>query len=300
MFELRGVKHSLLKRINDLIGDQDQSCAEVSATIIGSHEILNPETCRWGNKVKPEDTITGASQTSLADLLGSEYKSTPHPLLGFTYDEVIGCKANLFVSFAYSMKYSSFVSILEEFISNTPGFSLESTYLWVDFVVNNQWVAIDKSFEWWSTTFMTAIGDIGFTCVVFDKYRDCYYLKRAWCLWEAYCSVKSNAKIEIALSSDERQKLFDAVSYAAEYCYHTGRSSSNIHEYNIDFQKADCFVPSDKENIFNAVTLGIGFSSINKIIADTIDKNLTIPRELIEAKFYCQDFDYDDCDDDHE
>ena len=182
---MRGVKHSLLKRINDLIGDQDQSCAEVCATFIGSHEILNPETCRWGNKVRPEDTITGASQTrlSLADLLEMEYKSTPHPLLGFTYDEVIGCKANLFVSFAYSMKYSNFVLILEEFILNTPGFSLESTYLWVDFVwfvVNNQWVAIDKSFEWWSTTFMTAIGDIGFTCIVFDKYRDCYYLKRAW------------------------------------------------------------------------------------------------------------------------
>ena len=102
------------------------------------------------------------------------------------------------------------------------------------------------------------------------------------------------------MSTDERQKLFDDVSYATAYCYHTGRSSSNIHQYNIDFQKSDCFVPSDKENIFHAVILGIGFSSMNKIIADTIDKNLTIPRELIEAKFYCQDFDYDACDDDHE
>ena len=130
MFELRGVKHSLLKRIKDLLGDSDQSCAEVCATFIGSHEILNPETCRWGNKVKPEDTITGSSQTrmSLIDLLENEYKSTPHPLLGFSYDEVVGSKANIFVSFAYGMSYSSFVSILEEFISETPNLSLESNH----------------------------------------------------------------------------------------------------------------------------------------------------------------------------
>ena len=75
-------------------------------------------------------------------------------------------RANVFVSFAYDADYVELVDALECHLEGEGEGAAETTFFWFDLFVNNQWVAADKSFEWWGTTFRTAIQEIGKTVLV--------------------------------------------------------------------------------------------------------------------------------------
>jgi hypothetical protein len=86
--------------------------ARVSAMINGNHEILRPN-CRF-SIVNPMSTLTFADRCSLIDVLLTKHfdSTSKHPSLDMSYKEVVGEKANLFVSFAYADNYIDLVDTL--------------------------------------------------------------------------------------------------------------------------------------------------------------------------------------------
>lgn len=72
-----------------------------------------------------------------------------------------------------------------------------SVIVWFDLFAVNQHTTSTKPFEWWTTTFQYAIRDFGRTVMVFAPWQDPIPLRRAWCLWELYCTGKLKLIIKI-------------------------------------------------------------------------------------------------------
>ena len=231
----------------------------ISSELLGTYEILT-ENCRWGD-IDVESTLTGPSQCSLIDLLQEMHPVSPHPLLNVTYDEVVG-NANVFASFAYMTDYFDLIDSLEEFFLDNSEFSEDTTFFWFALVVNNQWVAVSKSFEWWCTTFTNAIRQIGHTVLICTPWEDAEPLKRAWCLFEINCSQS----LSILLSKKQKLNLIETL--VSQYDQIMQALAK------IDLSTADCWWPentpgpTDKDRIFEVVdkTPG-GFAAINANIS---------------------------------
>ena len=153
-FEKRGVTIKLLQSVRDYaIGKNSTegywTIGRLSAVLNGNHEILKTGH-RWGSDVVPEDTLTFSEKCSLIDLLKKNYPKTPHPVLGVSYKESVGRRANVFLSFAYTSDFSELVNSVENYLLKNPHKNPESTYFWFDVFVNDQWVALEKTFEWWA------------------------------------------------------------------------------------------------------------------------------------------------------
>ena len=126
----------------------------VSNIVIGNHE-MEKSSCRWSSSSDGQsrydvgEMLTGRQEDrcSLIDVLEKHHKSKsgsgsgskssdePHPDLRFTYDDVVG-DANLFVSFAYMGSFKNMVDAIDNFMKKK-GLDEESTYLWIDPIVNN-------------------------------------------------------------------------------------------------------------------------------------------------------------------
>ena len=90
---------------------------------------------------------------------------------------------------------------LEQLLKDEPvKYHVESTFFWFDMIVNDQWASLEKSFDWWATTFKEAVKEINNTICYFAPWSDPTVTKRAWCLFEISCS--DNLSILVS----ERQK----------------------------------------------------------------------------------------------
>lgn len=262
-FELRGVTWSLLSALGKIARLRDcsglWSIARVVNELIGTHELLL-ENCRWkgadGSVIAKDSTLTGATKLSLIDHLKSEHSAEAHPELELTYEQAVGSKANVFVSFAYLSDFFEMLSCLDSFFAENPQFLKESTYFWFDGCVNNQWIASEKSFDWWANTFRNAVSGIGHTLAVFTPWNAPDYLTRAWCLFELSCGEH----VSVQFSSDQQRRLFDALledfpSIERALC-------------TVDLRRSDCWLQQDKDRIFEVVEqLPGGFDALNRNIA---------------------------------
>lgn len=144
------------------------SVARMIAVVIGHYEILDPAS-RWG-VVDRASTLTFAAQCSLIDLLRREHSADPHPLLGVTYNQAVG-QATVFLSVAYeTSNYFEMLDGMRRHMQEHPELERESTYFWFSAAVNDQWKALDRDFEWWSTTFCEAVEEIGYTLCFFTSW----------------------------------------------------------------------------------------------------------------------------------
>ena len=87
-----------------------------------------------------------------------------------------------------------------------------NVFIWFDLFANNQHLAVELDFNWWCGTFKSAIKQFGHTVMVLSPWIDPIPLTRAWCLFEIYCSVITNSKFEVAMSKNEQESFFIAMS----------------------------------------------------------------------------------------
>ena len=238
-FELRGVTIDLFVAVRDEAlrrnpDGQYWSMGRVSAEIIGNHEILQWYP-RWGH-VDANQTLTYNARGSLIDTIK---RSTNGILDGkIKYENVVGEKANRFISFTYGDNFIELVDALVDYVRKNSG---KTIYFWFDMFVNDQWNALDKDFYWWSNTFKTAVQSIGETVIFLNSWKDPSMLKRAWCLYEISCSEK----LSIAISKKEEESFMhtlrsDIDSIAANLC-------------KIKLENATAYLETDRQQIFNAV-----------------------------------------------
>jgi tetratricopeptide (TPR) repeat protein len=264
--EKRGVKVQLMRAICDVALNINAdpthwTMGRVSAVINGNHEILKADS-RWAaDCVTPTSTLTYDSKLSLIDMLRLKHNETAHPTLGVSYSQVVGAEANIFVSFAYSDNFLELVESLEEYLRNQSDFAVDTVYFWFDMFVNNQWEAAEHDFEWWATTFRTAVKSIGHTVLFLSPWDNPTMLKRAWCLYEISCSET----ISVVLSPKQMSSFMDVLT--------TNATSVNWLLFQIDLEKSDCFLPTDKQRIFEVVrSMEGGFAKLNNYVIRHIKK----------------------------
>ena len=261
-FELRGVTIEVFYFIRALALARNPdakywSMGGICAEIIGNHEILDPSG-RWGD-VDATQTLTYETKCSLIDtikqaasciLRGEELK----------YNEVVGVKANVFVSFTYGNNFIELVDALENYLEKRRAEGNdEVVYFWFDMFVNDQWHALEKDFEWWAGTFKTAVQGIGETVIFLSPWEDPAMLKRAWCLYEISCS----RKLSVAVSRQEEESFVDTMrrdikSIVASLC-------------RIKLENATAHMETDKEQIFEVVEQSeYGFNGFNNIVVGLV------------------------------
>ena len=184
-FEKRGVSirffRALLSKALSVNTDPEfWNMGRVSALLVGNHEILKPESCRFG-AVDPTTTLTFASHSSLIDAVRVNAESVRS--LGLDYASDVCTNANVFISFAYANNFVELVSALEGYLDdrNATSENTSEVFFWFDMFVNSQWGALDRDFTWWSTTFRTAVQSIGETVIFLSPWDDPAIFKRAWC-----------------------------------------------------------------------------------------------------------------------
>lgn len=278
-FPFYGVSMKLLRTLYQYIKSIDPDDQMTTTDV--SEQVIKP----W----------TAAHRCSLVELFLSNHSNSPHPILQLNASESVSPTPTVFVSHAWKYKFSELISAISSFdrthsrditlindyelldpseINKTGGFDFNRSalttaigptenYYWIDVCVNNQWEAPQLPYEWWSSTFLSAIGKIGNTCLVLSPWDDPIPLKRAWCLWEIVCTKTTHALFTIQFSPIERMKFQKILRVNFEYIM---KAISGI-----DLESSEAWNPLDKEMIFDVVRhLEGGFQSVNMIIFDVL------------------------------
>ena len=166
--------------------------------------------------------------------------------------------AVVFISHAWKYKFLDVVDALKSHFKATP-----DIIVWFDLFSNNQHKAVSLDFDWWCGVFMSAIADFRHVVMLLSPWGDPISLKRAWCLFEAYCSAKTKCKFEVALSGDEKQQFIEAVIADAEK--HVNNMLSKI-----DCEQSECYKPEDRDKIFDVVRREVSFGKINSMVFEQL------------------------------
>ena len=122
--------------------------------------------------------LTGARRCAYASLLDAGDAS----LVG---------EATTFVSHAWGMPFDALIAALRESEREQRAREPERTpYFWLDLLVNDQFAASSRPFEWWQTVFRENVERIGHTVVALEWERP-LPLQRVWCVWEMFCAASA-------------------------------------------------------------------------------------------------------------
>jgi tetratricopeptide (TPR) repeat protein len=135
-------------------------------------------------------------------------------------------------------------------------------FVWFDLCCNSQHDTSERPMEWWKTTFLEAIRDIGRTVMIMEPWEDPIPLTRAWCIWEVLCTCQTKAKFEIAMTKPQRERFISALNN--EY----GSIMKMV--CRIDCRRAEAWKESDRVGIMECVESTIGFVQMNAVVVSCI------------------------------
>lgn len=226
VFPKHGIKASYLKEFIEEIGGREKLIGKTTTDVCT--EFLKP--------------LTEKSQSSLCDLL----RHMKH--------EAFGKKAEVFISHAWRYDFLDVVDALLYHFRDQP-----DTVIWFDLVSNNQHKATTLDYDWWQTTFKSAIADFQHTVMVLSPWHDPIPYTRAWCIFEAYCSASTNCKFEIAMCEKEQTQFLKDID---------GNVDETINKMlaTIDARKSESYSAEDRDKIFSVITDTVGFNRINSMV----------------------------------
>eukprot|EP01031_Cornospumella_fuschlensis_P031768 gene31768-38398_t len=162
--------------------------------------------------------------------------------------------ANVFISHAWKYKFLDVLEALKYHFQDQP-----DIIVWFDLFSNNQHGTGSRDFNWWCNTFKSAIADFGHVVMVLAPWQDPIPLRRAWCLFELYCSIECKVKFEVAMSLSEQLAFLNKI---------IKNSSGEVNAMLsiINCEKSESFNPDDKEKIFDVVNRSVGFDGVNSMV----------------------------------
>ena len=202
------------------------------------------------NLIKPE---TAMLQCSYCELLRSKKETKQY------------CrKAKVFISHAWQYRFSDVLQAMTDHFADE-----KDVVIWFDVMSYNQHLQKGLGFEWWSTTFKSAILSFGRTVMVLSPWNDPIPLRRGWCVWELFCTIEGlkagECGFEIALSRRDVDRFIADVSACPG-------EAMNSMIGTIDCSSCDCTKMEDLLCIQEAISRSIGHSSLNKEILDLLTR----------------------------
>jgi hypothetical protein len=181
--------------------------------------------------------------------------------------------ASVFVSHAWKYLFLDVKKALEHHFQDQ-----SDVVVWFDLFSNNQHSTGTRPFEWWCGTFKSAIAEFGHLVMVLAPWSNPVPLKRAWCLFELYCIADlPGGKFEVAMSGAEQANFLIDISTDTEV--QLGKMKAII-----DCEKSESNKPEDREAIFAAVKLEVGFGKINKMIFERLREWMVHVNETVISK----------------
>eukprot|EP01047_Picozoa_sp_COSAG01_P022841 COSAG01_NODE_1371_length_10547_cov_22.320827_5_plen_1287_part_00 len=169
--------------------------------------------------------------------------------------------ATVFASHAWTFVFEELIAALRYFEQQQRGAGREPSFFWLDIFVVDENAAHTYPSEWWQTSFTEAVGSIGHTALVLSPWRSPVPLRRAWCLWEIYSTLKKEAQLSVCMSETQTQSFHqvlveDIESVLSALC-------------TIDAETAEAGSKKDLDMIFAAVrTLDGGFHTLNATVLE--------------------------------
>lgn len=162
--------------------------------------------------------------------------------------------AEVFISHSWSCEFLSVLGALEDHFESNP-----DIFIWFDLFSNNQHEASTHPHDWWQTVFKSAIKEIGFTVMVLSPWDNPIPYTRAWCIYEAYCTIVTGSHFEIAMSADDRDQFI--IDVENDPCDAIDNMLGTINA-----EKSTAFFPFDRDQIFQVIRKEVGFPKINKLV----------------------------------
>lgn len=159
----------------------------------------------------------------------------------------------VFISHAWAYKFLDVFGALKNYFKND-----ENVCIWFDLFSNNQSIAVELAFDWWTGTFQQAIKKIGNTVMVLAPWQNPVPLRRAWCLFEVYCTQITDSEFHVALSNSEEKKFID--SLISDF----GAIDNMLAQ--IDVEQSEARNRADKDKIFDIIIGQVGFDNLNKMV----------------------------------
>lgn len=194
-----------------------------------------------------ENTIkakTKALQCSWCEYL--LHQNPNHPAVG---------DATIFISHAWEY---NFIDVLE---SLKERFRDNDEVVWFDLFSINQHKQIEIDFF---GSFNDAISSFNHTILLAGPWNDPIPLKRAWCLWEIFCTIETGSRFEIVIRRNDQEAFLEDLSGGA----------MNKMLSNIDSANSKCTLFHDEDKIHSLVKEKIGFGKMNQIILNKIKEAL--------------------------
>ncbi|KAF0695341.1 Aste57867_13852 [Aphanomyces stellatus] len=167
-------------------------------------------------------------------------------------------RATHFVSHAWKYCFCDLVAAIEIFALSLPPSDAAAARFWVDLLVVDQHNAPSRPHTWWSTTFVDAIRAFGKVVLVFQPLLDPIPLTRAWCLWEIFTAVHTNATIHLAMPTEQ----WTHYRVSLRENYHAVLATLAA----VDARRAEAWNPVDRDEIFRAIEAGVGFDALNGLV----------------------------------
>lgn len=164
--------------------------------------------------------------------------------------------ANVFASHAWTFVFEELIQSLRFFEAEQVAAGHPRSYFWLDIFVVDENAAHTYPSSWWQTSFTEAVRAIGHTALVLTPWSAPVPLRRAWCLWEIYSTLRTEATLSVCMSDAEtidfHRALIESVdSVVRSLC-------------TIDAETAEAGSQKDLDMIFAAVrTLDGGFQTLN-------------------------------------
>ena len=167
--------------------------------------------------------------------------------------------ASVFVSYAREYDYEVVLEVLLEKDDGNP-----NAYYWFDLFICSQHGGEEKTFEWWQTTFQQAIINIGTVYIVMAPWNSPAVIRRVWCLWEIFCTIKAGKAVqfEICLPASQSLSLFEGIADNFNIILDT--------LLGLDARNAEAAQASDKAMIFAAIENDVGFDVLNNMVKDQL------------------------------
>ena len=113
-----------------------------------------------------------------------------------------------FLSHAWTYKFLNLVEALRSFVASRPEGS-PPVFFWFDCFAIDEHATQSLPREWWGSTFKEAIRLIGQTVMMISPWSEPLPLRRAWCIWELFCTESVGVPFDVCLGPAE-QGAFEA------------------------------------------------------------------------------------------
>eukprot|EP01038_Epipyxis_sp_PR26KG_P007805 gene7805-10600_t len=186
--------------------------------------------------------------------------------------------ANICLAYSYSDRFVDIIETLELYYEKNGKssniHSPDNLYVWIDVILIYLKNLNDDN--WWSSTYLTAIRDVGHTCLITLPWDSPSVLYKILPLWLLYHTKIFKAKLTLCFNYPGRERFEmkikdDAVSMSKKYMKIIKIESAQSWKMNDISNPDKIWNPSEKAMIFNHLNnTNVSFGNVNDIIRQLI------------------------------